>query len=235
MRRRALLCGALGAVGCAGAKTRATDDSVAWMIGRWVDPEGGGEAWTRVGGALIGVGWLRGGDGGWNYEVMRIDAPARLRFTAWPSGQVATRFAERARGADHVEFAAPEHDFPKVVRYARRSGGLVARIEGDRPEEGQDFNYVGAPETRAPEAEAADRGFDNLFDARAIVWVGERRVDPPARVEGRTVVASGAAPGGELAYTLGTYVRGGERGDYVFVWRRADVGWRVEFAVLQPG
>jgi len=50
------------------------------------------------------------------------------------------------------------------------------------------------------------------------------------------VLASGAAPGGELAYTLGRYVRGdaAERGDYVFVWRRA-AAWRLELAVLNPG
>jgi hypothetical protein len=234
VRRRALLLGTAG-LACAGVRARGSAgvDAAAWMVGRWVDPEGGGEAWTRIDDVLLGVGWLRGAEG-WNYEVMRIDAPARLRFTAWPSGQVVAHFPERARGAEHVEFAAPEHDFPKVVRYARRPGGLVARVEGDAPADGQDFNYVGVPEAPMPEVEAADRGLVAVGPG-VVLWLGERRVEAERRVNGRTVVASGAAPGGELAYTLGRYADGAERGGYVFVWRRVEAGWRVEFAVLQPG
>lgn len=222
-------------VACAGTSaSRVSVDAAAWMAGRWVDPEGGGEAWTRVGEALLGVGWLRGGDGTWSYEVMRVDAPGGLRFTAWPSGQAMAQFGERSRGATEVEFADPGHDFPKVVRYRQRPGGLVARVEGDRPVDGQDFNYVAAPAANAPEAEAADRALAGLSAVK--LWHADRPVDGGGWALTREVLASGAAPGGELAYTLGRYVRGdaAERGDYVFVWRRA-AAWRLEFAVLNPG
>jgi hypothetical protein len=219
--------------GCAGARTGAP----AWMAGRWTGPEGGGEAWTRVGAALVGVGWLRGVDGAWGYEVMRIDAPGGLRFTAWPSGQAPAAFAERARGRGEVVFAAPEHDFPKVVRYRQRPGGLVARVEGDRPADGQDFNYVETPETRAPEAEAADRALVGIT-ADAKVWRGAQPVDARGGwAMTRAVRASGQAPDGGLAFTVGTYERtdAAERGDYVFVWRRSDAGWGLEVAVFNSG
>lgn len=232
----------VGVAGCAGVRGAAPDaakesatsvDAAGWLVGRWVDAEGGGEAWTRVGSALLGVGWLRGGDGGWSYEVMRVDAPAGLRFTAWPSGQAAARFPERSRGAGEVEFAAPEHDFPKVVRYRQTSGGLAARIEGDRSADGMDFNYVAAQVANAPDVEEADRG---LAAVAAKAWVAERPEDVRAWTMTREVLGSGAAPGGELAYTLGTYVRGdvAGRGDYVLVWRRGAT-WRVELAVFNPG
>lgn len=235
--RRAFVASVLAGVAvvaCAGASVKTTGvDAAGWMAGRWVDPAGGGEAWTRVGEALLGVGWARAGDGAWSYEVMRVDAPAGLRFTAWPSGQAAVRFAERSRGAGQVEFAAPEHDFPRVVRYRQRPGGLVARIEGDSPADGQDFAYAAAPATSAPEAEAADRGLVAV-DAKA--WVAERSEDVRGWTLTREVLGSGAAPGGELAYTLGTYVRSDAagRGDYVLVWRRA-AAWQVELAVFNPG
>lgn len=227
--RRWLLAAALIS-GCAGA-------APGWMAGRWTGPEGGGEAWTRVGAALVGVGWLRGVDGAWGYEVMRIDAPDGLRFTAWPSGQAPTVFAERGRGRDVVEFAAPEHDFPKVVRYRQRPGGLVARVEGDRPADGQDFNYVKTPETRAPAAEAADRALV-AAPPDAKVWRGPQAVEAGRGgwAMTREVRASGQAPDGTLAFTVGTYARtdAAERGDYAFVWRRSAAGWALEVAVFNP-
>jgi hypothetical protein len=221
-----------------------TVDAAAWMVGRWVDPDGGGETWTRIGQALIGVGWLRSGDGTWNYEVMRVDAPAQphgpegvhgLRFTAWPSGQAAAHFAERERGATEVVFAAPEHDFPKVIRYRQRLGGLAARIEGDRPEDGQDFSYAAAPATSAAEAEAADRGLD-WRTMTAKVWLADRPAEAVTWVLARDLLASGAAPGGQLAFTAGSYARSDAEGsgDYVFLWRRGEAGWQLELAVFNP-
>lgn len=234
--KRWLIGAALAVMACAHATTTAPARSVAaaaWLTGRWVDPDGGGETWTRVGEALVGVGWLRSGDGAWNYEVMRVDAPDGLRFTAWPSGQAATHFKEQSRGATEVVFAAPEHDFPKVIRYAQRHDRLNARVEGDDAEDGHDFSYVAASVSRSEAAEAADRALDAAAwgSVTAKVWRGNVPVEEKSWGATRTLLTSGAGPGGALAFTTGTYERGEERGDYVFVWRRGEA-WKLELAIF---
>lgn len=54
----------------------------------------------------------------------------RPYYEARPQGGPPTRFGLSASGPGWAEFANPEHDFPKAVRYERAGDALKAEIRG---------------------------------------------------------------------------------------------------------
>jgi ketosteroid isomerase-like protein len=161
--------------------------------------------------------------------VLAIEATeAGLRYNAFPAGRTEVAFPLVAVESDQAEFANPEHDAPKTIRYRRSGDVLEARVDGGAPAE--DFRWqLGAP-GRAEALEAADlafaadvaaRGVDGwaaAFDDAGAMWsrrqkrriegAGIRDVMAPLFSRGMqiewTPVASGLSPAGDLGYTIGT-------------------------------
>ena len=67
------------------------------------------------------------------FEFLRIvERGGGLVYIAQPEGRPPTEFAMTRIDAQSVTFENPHHDFPKLIRYEKRSDGtLVASIAGD--------------------------------------------------------------------------------------------------------
>ena len=66
------------------------------------------------------------------FEFLRIvERDGGLVYIAQPNGAAPTEFTMTAIDAESVTFENPAHDFPKMIRYARKAGGLLeASISG---------------------------------------------------------------------------------------------------------
>lgn len=123
-------------------------DQLAWLAGCWsaegAEP-GSAEHWMApAGGLMLGTARTLKNGRVREFEFMRIAeaADGRLQYTALPSGQRETTFAQRALTDAEVVFENLQHDFPQRVIYRRvGSDRLQARIEGQRQgvERGIDF------------------------------------------------------------------------------------------------
>jgi hypothetical protein len=113
---------------------RGTLTQLAWLAGTWTG--GGGpvtfeERWTpAAGGAMLAVSRTLKGDRMVAFEFLRIlERDGGLVYIAQPNGRPPTEFTLTAITADSATFENPMHDFPKMVRYARRAdGSLEARV-----------------------------------------------------------------------------------------------------------
>ncbi|MBA2321482.1 MAG: hypothetical protein H0V89_10025 [Deltaproteobacteria bacterium] len=219
------------------------------LVGHWTRGESS-ETWVEVGDFLYGVGFVEGPDGT-AFEVMRLLPGADgVTFVAMPGGLDPVAFR-----ADGWTFSAPEHDFPKWIRYERkgerlraeigdtdRSMGWKFRLEALSPDEG----LVRAD--RAFAAGSAGRGISAWTEAFASDgWMWRESKIPAAQVAEAMSgllaageldwdpVAAGLSPDGSLGFTIGTSTftpTGGaaQEGAYVTIWRRAPEGmWRVLF------
>jgi hypothetical protein len=129
------------------APSRPSLDSLAFMAGCWRSEAAGGsgleEFYTAPSENLIlGMSrFLRGGRAV-QFEFSRITADSTgIVLLPFPSGRPSEHpFRMTAVGGGQVLFEAPDHDFPKRIRYTRGTdGSLTARIDG------------GASDTRAQE------------------------------------------------------------------------------------
>jgi hypothetical protein len=113
---------------------RGTLIQLAWLAGTWTG--GGGpatfeERWTPpAGGAMLAVSRTIKGDRMVAFEFLRIvERDGSLVYIAQPDGRPPTEFALTAITSDSATFENPSHDFPKMIRYARRGdGSLEARV-----------------------------------------------------------------------------------------------------------
>ncbi len=109
---------------------------VAWLAGCWQHVDGAEvthEQWMRpLGGAMVGMSRTVAGGRAAAFEHLRLeDRDGTLVYTAWPSGQRETAFRMTRFGPTWVELANPEHDFPRLIRYALApDGSLEVRLEG---------------------------------------------------------------------------------------------------------
>jgi hypothetical protein len=118
---------------------RGTLTQLAWLAGTWTG--GGGpvtfeEWWTpAAGGAMLAVSRTLKGDRMVAFEFLRIiERDGGLVYIAQPNGRPPTEFTLTAITADSATFENPMHDFPKMVRYARRAdGSLEARVSDGGP------------------------------------------------------------------------------------------------------
>jgi len=110
---------------------------VAWIAGDWINVTATGsieERWsTGAGGGMIATSrTLRGTDVMTAFEFLCIsERDGTLVYTAMPNAGVATDFTLTKIDADSATFENPTHNFPKMIRYARRAdGGMDASISG---------------------------------------------------------------------------------------------------------
>src|SRR5215218_8212983 len=127
------VCRAQAAVGnaaaVAGAKGTIAD--AAWIAGTWTGSAGAvsvDERWTPAAdGSMLGMGRTLRGDRLASFEFVCItERGGTLVYTAMPNARTpATDFVATAIGPDGLTFENPAHDFPKLVRYARRADGRL--------------------------------------------------------------------------------------------------------------
>jgi Domain of unknown function (DUF6265) len=121
------------------APARATLAQVAWIAGTWVGTSGSGattleERWTpAAGGSMIGVSRsLRDGLMAAFEFLCIVERDGGLVYQAMPNGRSpATDFALTSIDDRTAVFENPAHDFPKMIRYAKRpDGSLEATVSG---------------------------------------------------------------------------------------------------------
>ncbi|HUR21730.1 MAG TPA: DUF6265 family protein [Vicinamibacterales bacterium] len=109
---------------------------VSWIAGDWINVTGTGsieERWsTGAGGGMIATSRTLRGDVMTAFEFLCIsERDGTLVYTAMPNAGTATDFTLTKVDADSATFENPAHDFPKMIRYAKRAdGGLDATISG---------------------------------------------------------------------------------------------------------
>ena len=120
-------------------KAAATIADVAWVAGTWVtEPTAAGptteERWTPpAGGAMLALSRTIRGTSMTAYEFLCIvERDGSLVYNAMPNGRApATEFVLTSLTADSATFENPSHDYPKAIKYSRRSdGALETAISG---------------------------------------------------------------------------------------------------------
>ncbi len=107
-----------------------------WLTGCWrmTDPDRViDEVWLpQAGGALLGVSRAHAGDSLLSYEVMVIrPGVSGLVYEANPSGQLPATFLVGVQSDSGITFENLTHDFPQLIRYARRGAdSLLAVVSG---------------------------------------------------------------------------------------------------------
>ena len=121
---------------------------VGWIAGDWINVTANGsveERWsTPAGGGMIATSrTLRGTDVMTAFEFLCIsERDGTLVYTAMPNASPATDFTLTKIDADSATFENPAHDFPKMIRYARRpDGGLDATISGGPTSKPTTFSF----------------------------------------------------------------------------------------------
>jgi hypothetical protein len=128
---------------------RGTLTQMSWLAGTWAG--GGGavtfeERWTPAGGgAMLAVSRTLKGDRMVAFEFLRIvERNGGLVYIAQPEGRPPTEFMLTAINADSATFENPMHDFPKMIRYAKRAdGSLEARVSDGQ--KGETFVFKRMP------------------------------------------------------------------------------------------
>jgi hypothetical protein len=130
------------------APARAAIADLGWLAGDWSGTLGRAtieERWTpAAGGAMLAVSRTIKDGRLAAFEYLRIvERDGGLVYIAQPSGRPPTEFVLTGMTADSVTFENPAHDFPKMIRYTRRTdGSLEARISGAGGERPQAFVFT---------------------------------------------------------------------------------------------
>lgn len=121
-------------------KAAAKIDAVAWVAGTWAsDPAAAAgttteERWTPpAGGVMLALGrTLRGSNMSAHEFLCIAERDGSLVYNAMPNGRApATEFVLTHLSTDSATFENPSHDYPKVIKYTRRSdGSLETAISG---------------------------------------------------------------------------------------------------------
>jgi hypothetical protein len=107
---------------------------VAWIAGDWIQTTATGsveERWsTGAGGGMIATSRTLRGGVMTAFEFLCIsERDGTLVYTAMPNAGAATDFTLTKIDADSATFENPAHNFPKLIRYAKRAdGGMDASI-----------------------------------------------------------------------------------------------------------
>ena len=117
--------------------TPASIAQVGWISGEWEGTMGTSnieERWTpAAGGAMLAISrTTRNGATMSAFEFLCIaERAGSLVYTAMPNAGAPTDFVLTAVDADSATFENPAHNFPKVIRYAKRGAdGMDATISG---------------------------------------------------------------------------------------------------------
>jgi hypothetical protein len=159
MRRRAATILAITLVLGTAALIRAQDATpaargtlthIAWLVGTWSGRNGPvtfEERWTPpAGGAMLAVSRTLKGDRMAAFEFLRIiERDGSLVYIAQPNGRPPTEFTLTAITADSATFENPAHDFPKLIRYARRADGSLEARVSDGGQKVETFLFTKTP------------------------------------------------------------------------------------------
>jgi hypothetical protein len=114
-------------------------EDLSFMAGHW---SGGGieEVWLAPKNGLM-TGMNRTiHNGRASFEFFRIaETKDGIVYLTQPGGRPATAFKLISLEGERATFANPEHDFPKRILYFRKDAQLCARIEGDEPNDAQEW------------------------------------------------------------------------------------------------
>jgi hypothetical protein len=126
---------------------KATLQQIAWLAGEWRGTGGPmtfEERWTEAaGGAMFAVSRTLKGDRLAAFEFLRIvERDAGLIYIAQPNGRPPTEFALTSITADSATFENPAHDFPKMIRYTRRTDGSLEAVVSDGAAQAERFTFV---------------------------------------------------------------------------------------------
>jgi hypothetical protein len=118
---------------------------LAWLSGAWTGDKGTlEERWTPpAGGAMLGVSRTVKGGRMVAFEFLRIvERDGTLVYIAQPEGRPPTEFTLTRLDGEQATFENPAHDFPQVIRYAKRpDGGLEATISGAGGRDAQTYRF----------------------------------------------------------------------------------------------
>jgi len=127
---------------------RATMEQVAWIGGTWTGTLGSSsieERWTPpAGGSMMAISrTLRDGLMSAFEFLCIVERDGGLVYTAMPNGRMpATDFTLTKIDESSATFENPAHDFPKMIRYAKRpDGSLEATISGAGGEKAQTYVF----------------------------------------------------------------------------------------------
>ncbi len=128
----------------------ATISQVAWIAGAWSGAANSvtfEERWTApAGGAMLAVSRTIKGDRMVAFEFLRIiERNGGLAYVAQPNGQPPTDFVLTALTAESATFENPAHDFPKVIRYAKRADGSLEATVSDGGHRAETFVFRRTP------------------------------------------------------------------------------------------
>ena len=135
----AILIGIVSVGQAAGQTERAGPlEALSFMAGCWRGEFGGGRALEEIyttpsANLILGLSRFMAGERAVQHEFSRITVDsAGVALLPFPGGRPSEHaFRLTAVTPDTALFEAPEHDFPKRVRYARGAdGSLTARIDG---------------------------------------------------------------------------------------------------------
>jgi hypothetical protein len=123
---------------------------VAWIAGTWSGAGGGTtfeERWTPpAGGAMLAVSRTVKGDRMVAFEFLRIvERNGGLVYIAQPDGRPPTDFVATEVSADSATFENPSHDFPKMIRYTKKSDGTLEARISDGGQKGESFVFRRQP------------------------------------------------------------------------------------------
>jgi hypothetical protein len=110
---------------------------LAWLTGGWQSTLGKArieEHWIQPdGGTMLGLSRTVAGGRTISFEFLRIESRAEGTFyVAQPQGRPPVEFKLIEGAENGVVFENPQHDHPKIIRYAKEvDGSLRAEIEGD--------------------------------------------------------------------------------------------------------
>ena len=146
----AILLGSMVTTQAARAPARASIAQVAWIAGLWTGKDGGisfEERWTPpAGGAMLAVSRTLKGDRMVAFEFLRIvERDGGLVYVAQPNGRPPTDFVLTEVTADSATFENPSHDFPKMIRYAKRGDGTLEARVSDGGQRAETFVFRRTP------------------------------------------------------------------------------------------
>jgi hypothetical protein len=145
-----VLSGAAAMAQASRPPARASIGQVAWIAGTW-NGGGGGTTFEErrtppAGGAMLAVSRTVKGDRMVAFEFLRIvERNGGLVYIAQPEGRPPTDFVLTEVTADSATFENPSHDFPKMIRYTKKSDGTLEARISDGGQKGESFVFRRQP------------------------------------------------------------------------------------------
>jgi Domain of unknown function (DUF6265) len=127
-------------------QAQATLTQLAWLAGEWRGTSGPmtfEERWTdAAGGAMLAVSRTLKGERLAAFEYLRIvERKGGLVYIAQPNGRPPTEFTLTSITPDAAVFENPAHDFPKMIRYTRKTDGTLEAVVSDGGSKAETFTF----------------------------------------------------------------------------------------------